>query len=118
VINGNDPIETYLRLQEEMHYIRTKRKPVLLEARVSRLYGHSSASGANIIKEEDCITTFAERLQSAGFIDASGVKEIFARYENEAREAQETVRQEPTPDPASIWEKIWVGDENADWRKF
>ena len=46
-INGNDPIETYMKLEEIMSYIRKERKPVVLEAKTSRLYGHSSADGAN-----------------------------------------------------------------------
>jgi 2-oxoisovalerate dehydrogenase E1 component alpha subunit len=118
VINGNDPIETYLRLQDEMQYVRTKRKPVLLEAKVSRLYGHSSASGAALIPEEDCIVTFAERLKSEDWITEAEVKDIFTRYEKEARDAQDAVRDEPLPQPEDIWKKIWVGNENADWRKF
>ena len=47
VINGNDPIESYLCLQENMNYIRKTGKPAFIEAMVSRLNGHSSATGAN-----------------------------------------------------------------------
>jgi 2-oxoisovalerate dehydrogenase E1 component alpha subunit len=47
VINGNDVEESWFALQEAIAYVREERKPFLLEARVSRLYGHSSASGAN-----------------------------------------------------------------------
>ena len=46
-IDGNDPISAYLELKEAFEYVRTERKPYLVEANVSRLYGHSSASGAN-----------------------------------------------------------------------
>ena len=53
-INGNDPVESYKTLEKAMQMIREKRKPVFIEAQVSRLYGHSSASGANYVKEEDC----------------------------------------------------------------
>jgi 2-oxoisovalerate dehydrogenase E1 component alpha subunit len=118
VINGNDPIETYIRLNEEMTYIRKTGKPVLLEARVSRLYGHSSASGANPIDEVDCIKEFSQRLMEEGWITEGEIQETFTRYEEEARLQQELVRAEPPPQASDIWKKIWVGDEEADWRKF
>ena len=67
IINGNDPIETYLALETEMAYIRKTRKPVLLEADVSRLYGHSSATGANLIPEKDCVIDFEKLLLNMTF---------------------------------------------------
>ncbi len=118
VINGNDPIETYIKLQELMAYVRKQRKPVLLEAMVSRLYGHSSASGANPIPEVDCVRQFESKLLSAGVISEAEVKELWSRFEEEGRQAQELVRQEPSPTPDSIWRFTYVDDENADWRKF
>lgn len=118
VIDGNDPIETYIRLQEEMTYVREKRRPVLLEAKVSRLYGHSSASGANLVDERDCIREFSELLLKNDVVTESEIREMYDRYEKEAREAQEIVRNEPAPQPEDIWKHIYAGNENADWRKF
>lgn len=82
VINGNDPVETYIRLQEEFAYIRKTGRPVLLEAKVSRLYGHSSASGANLIPDEDCIKTFSAKLLKHNYITETEIKNIFNKYEN------------------------------------
>lgn len=118
VINGNDPIETYIRLQEELAYIRKTGKPVLLEARVSRLYGHSSASGASLIPDEDCIKTFSEKLLKHDLITEAEIQNIFDKYEAEARAAQETVRGEPVPQSEDVWKHIYANNENADWRKF
>jgi 2-oxoisovalerate dehydrogenase E1 component alpha subunit len=118
VINGNDPVETYLCLEEEMTYIRKKCRPVLLEAKVSRLFGHSSASGANPVDELDPVTEFTERLLRDGFIKEAEVKALRAKYDEEARQAQELARSEPAPTADSIWKNVWCGDENADWRKF
>src|SRR5581483_4346604 len=68
-IDGLDPISSYLELKEAFEYVRTERKPYLVEANVSRLYGHSSASGANFIKDEaDCIPQFEERLDRHGLL--------------------------------------------------
>lgn len=118
VIDGNDPIETYLQLEDAMNYIRKNQKPVLMEARVSRLYGHSSASGASLIDERDCVHEFAEKLMKAGWTTEKDVKALFQQYEDEARQAQEQVREEPHPEAADIWKHVFAGNENADWRKF
>jgi 2-oxoisovalerate dehydrogenase E1 component alpha subunit len=118
VINGNDPIESYIRLQEELTYIRTTGKPVLLEAMVSRLYGHSSASGANPVDEEDCLMSFEEKLLHHGVIKENEAKDLRTDFEAEAKASQEQVRGEPTPTPESIWDHYYCNNENGDWRSF
>ena len=118
VINGNDPIETYIALKEEMNYIRKHRKPVLLEAMVSRLYGHSSATGANLIPEKDSVLSFEKMLLQNGVLKEKDAKKLWADYEEEGRQAQEIARGEPAPLADSVWDHTYVGSENADWRKF
>jgi 2-oxoisovalerate dehydrogenase E1 component alpha subunit len=118
VVDGNDVFETYKALESEMSYIRKTRKPVLLEARVSRLYGHSSATGANLIPEEDCLKNFEKKLLSADVLSEKQLKTVWAQFEEEARQAQEKVRLEAAPTPESVWDHIYADGENADWRKF
>ncbi len=118
VVNGNDPIETYLALQEAMTYIRKENKPVLAEFMLSRLYGHSSASGLNREAGDCCIDLFEQKLLAWGLIKKNTRKQIWDRYEQESIAAAETVRQEPVPTSASIWDHVYAGNENADWRKF
>ncbi|MGZ3721292.1 MAG: thiamine pyrophosphate-dependent dehydrogenase E1 component subunit alpha [Bdellovibrionales bacterium] len=118
VINGNDPIETYLALESEMAYIRKTRKPVLLEAEVSRLYGHSSATGANLIPEKDCLLMFEKTLLQHDVLKEKELKQIWVSYEEEARQVQEAVRLEPSPTAESVWDHVYANGENADWRKF
>jgi 2-oxoisovalerate dehydrogenase E1 component alpha subunit len=116
---NNDPVESYLALQEEMAYIRKTGKPSFIEAKVSRLHGHSSATGANFVSnEEDCLKKFEERLLRAGLLKEADSKALWEQYEKEGYEAQQQVRGEPVPTPESIWENIYVNSENADWRKF
>lgn len=118
-INGNDPIESYLTLQEDMAYIRKTGKPAFIEAHVSRLYGHSSASGANFVSNElCCLNDFETKLLKAGLIKEPAVKELYEKYAQEGYEAQQIVKGEPVPTPESIWDNVYVGSENADWRKF
>lgn len=117
-INGNDPIESHFKLSEALSYIRKERKPVLLEAAVSRLYGHSSASGANRINEEDPIESFEKVLIRQRILTEGAITKIKSEAELEARLAQETAREELSPEAQTIWDHFYVGNENGDWRKF
>ncbi|MFS4460957.1 thiamine pyrophosphate-dependent dehydrogenase E1 component subunit alpha [Bdellovibrio sp. HCB2-146] len=119
VINGNDPVETYIAIQEEMEYIRKTGKPSFIEAYTTRLYGHSSADGANKKTQMvDPVTVFEERLIKAGILTAKDAKKIWDDYEAEGVAAQEIARGEPAPTSESVWDHVYVGNENADWRKF
>lgn len=119
VINGNDPVESYLKIKEQMDYIRKTGKPAFIEARVSRLHGHSSATGANKIENEiDPVADFEKQLLKAGILKPAQVKAIWDGYEAEGVQATEAARAEAVPQPNSIWDHVYVGSENADWRKF
>lgn len=119
VINGNDPVETYLAIQEDMEYIRKTGKPAFIEAHVSRLYGHSSASGANPVQNEvDPVKEFENRLLKAKIITDTEVKKTWEDFEAEGVKAAEQARSEPVPTAESVWDHTYVGSENADWRNF
>jgi 2-oxoisovalerate dehydrogenase E1 component alpha subunit len=119
VINGNDPVESYLVLKDSMDYIRRTGKPAFVEAHLSRLYGHSSATGANLVNEEyDSLKDLEQRLLKHGFLKEAQTKELWAQFEKEAAQAQQQVKMEPVPSPESVWDHIYAGNENADWRKF
>ena len=119
LVDGNNPVETYLALQEKIKYVREKRRPVLLEAMVSRLYGHSSASGANYVKGESCcIALFEESLKKQNLITEKERKDTWDSLVEEAKQAQREVKEELDPLPESIWDHVYANGENADWRKF
>lgn len=118
-IDGNDPLESYNTLKEHMEFIRENRKPVLIEAKVSRLYGHSSASGANYVKEEPCcIKKFENKLKSQGYLTDKTIKDTWNKYQEESKKIQKEVREEADPEGESIWNHIYFNNENANWRKF
>ena len=117
-INGNDPLESYIKIKESMDYIRKKQKPVLMEAMVSRLRGHSSATGANLVDEEDCLVNFEKLLLKENYLTDKKAKNMRDDFEKEARQAQEKVREEVAPSADSIWDNVYVDNENADWRAF
>lgn len=111
-IDGNDPETAWFALKKAMDYVRTEKKPYLLEAMVSRLYGHSSASGANLVKDEaDCLVRFEEKLESRKLLTRGQMDEMRAKYTQELLEASKKVREEPQPDPNSIWDYVFA-DKN------
>jgi len=68
---GNDPEVAYRELSAAMEYVR-RSAAVPARGDVSRLYGHSSASGANRLNDEaDCIVGFERRLEERGCSRAS-----------------------------------------------
>ena len=111
-INGNDPIESYNEIKTAMEYVRKERKPYFIEAMVSRLYGHSSASGANFVGNEvDCLKQFEERLEQEGVLTRQQMDDLKNRYTEELAAAARLVRDEPQPDPDSIWKHIYAEDK-------
>ena len=112
VIDGNDPETSYAAIQKAMDYVRTERKPYLLEAMVSRLRGHSSASGANVAKDEiDCLEKFEATLEERQLITRSQIEQLRTEYTNELAEASMRVKEEPAPTPESIWDHVFA-DKN------
>jgi 2-oxoisovalerate dehydrogenase E1 component alpha subunit len=98
VVDGNDPVASWHAIRRAMAYCRRERKPYLLEARVSRLHGHSSSSGAARVKDEpDPIAMFEEKLLAAGAIDAHGIEHVHAEAQAEVEVAIEQVLAEPSP---------------------
>lgn len=119
VIDGNDAVEVYRTLEEDMAYIRKTGKPAFIEAMVSRLNGHSSATGANPIPNEvDPVKIFEKKIVDQGVMTTAAVQSLWAEYEEEGIKATEIARGEPVPQAESIWDNVYVGNENSDWRKF
>jgi 2-oxoisovalerate dehydrogenase E1 component alpha subunit len=103
VIDGNDPVASWHAVHRAMQYCRTERKPFLLEAMVSRLYGHSSSSGALRVKAEpDCIALFEQKLLRAGILDQPMVDHIHEEATEEAEAALEQALAEPRPTAEDI----------------
>lgn len=116
VVNGNDVEESFAAIAEAMHYVRTERKPLLLEAFVSRLYGHSSASGANFQShEEDPIVTLEQKLLAIGALSQTDIENISKEYEQEFRELFEQVITEPQPSGDTIYDHTYWQQTGKYW---
>ncbi|HEY0483941.1 MAG TPA: thiamine pyrophosphate-dependent dehydrogenase E1 component subunit alpha [Kofleriaceae bacterium] len=112
VIDGNDPEVSYAAIKHAIDYVRTERRPYLLEAMVSRLRGHSSASGANLVKGEiDCLERFERTLEDRNLLTRERIDQLRETYTHELAEASKRVRSEPPPPPSSVWDHIFA-DKN------
>jgi 2-oxoisovalerate dehydrogenase E1 component alpha subunit len=118
IVDGNDPEASWAALTKAIDYVRTHRKPYLLEAMVSRLRGHSSASGANLVKGEvDCVLEFENRLEERRVISRAQIDQLRKQYTQELLEASQKVLEEPMPTPESAFDYVFadrnhVGEES------
>ena len=108
-VDGNDPIACWHAIDRAMKYIRTERKPFLLEAMVSRLHGHSSSSGAQRNWEEaDCVALFEQKLIDNGAIDSDTVRTLKDEAKQEADAAAVAVAGEPRPTRADVYRDTYA----------
>jgi 2-oxoisovalerate dehydrogenase E1 component alpha subunit len=103
LVDGNDPVASWHAIRRGMDQVRRQRRPYMIEARVSRLYGHSSSSGALRVKNEtDCIPLFEQRLLEAHAVDEQTIEHTHAEAYAEAEAALEQALREPKPVPADV----------------
>ena len=107
-IDGNDPEVCYREIAAAMEYVRSERKPFLLEAVLSRLYGHSSASGANRVTDEaDCLVGFEKRMEERRLLTRAQMDEMRASFTAELLAAHKKVKEEPQPDGSTIFDHVF-----------
>jgi 2-oxoisovalerate dehydrogenase E1 component alpha subunit len=118
VCDGNDVEATWLALKEAMDFVRRERKPLVLEAFVSRLYGHSSSSGSNYVDSEvDCVIELSKLLAARGFRSPEETQALRDKIESDMTGWYKQVLEEPKPRPEEIWDYVfadrnYVGGEN------
>jgi len=109
-VDGNDAEASYRKLNEAFDYVRKERKPFLLEAFVSRLYGHSSSSGGNRVpddKEPDPLQSWSQRLIRDGLLTEADYLEKMESETKRMSHLLEEVRREAPPTPESIYDHIF-----------
>jgi 2-oxoisovalerate dehydrogenase E1 component alpha subunit len=103
VVDGNDVLASWHAIRRAMDYCRRERRPFVLEAKVSRLYGHSSSSGAQRVRNEaDAIDLFEHQLTEAGLLDTVAIEHVREEALAEVEAAVEQVLGEPMPTPADV----------------
>jgi 2-oxoisovalerate dehydrogenase E1 component alpha subunit len=103
VVDGNDVIASWHAVRRGMDYCRRERRPCMIEAKVSRLYGHSSSSGAQRVRnEDDPIDSFEHKLTEAGLLDTVAIDHIREEALAEVEAVVEQVLAEPMPQPSDV----------------
>ncbi|HZV07625.1 MAG TPA: thiamine pyrophosphate-dependent dehydrogenase E1 component subunit alpha [Gemmataceae bacterium] len=103
VVDGNDVLASWHAVRRGMDYCRRERRPYMIEAMVSRLYGHSSSSGAQRVRNEaDPIELFEHKLTEAGLLDAVAIEHTHEEALAEVEAAVEQVLSEPMPEPSDV----------------
>jgi 2-oxoisovalerate dehydrogenase E1 component alpha subunit len=108
-VDGNDPIAAWHAVRRALAYCRRERKPYLLEARVSRLHGHSSSSGAARVPDEpDCVALFERKLLDAGVLEPEEVEQLYADAKAEVEAAVQQALREPKPTAADVYTNTYA----------
>jgi 2-oxoisovalerate dehydrogenase E1 component alpha subunit len=103
VVDGNDPIASWHAIKRGIEHVRTTRRPFMIEATVSRLYGHSSSSGAQrVANEPDCIALFEERMLAANAMTTAEISRVHDETKAEIEDALQRVLREERPRPEDI----------------
>jgi len=115
-IDGNNVEESWFEIQAAMKYVREERKPFLLEAKVSRLYGHSSASGANFVPgEEDSLSIFERDLEERKIMTRAQMDKVREDYNTKMQEQAKQVKVEPMPSGDTIYDNVYYGQKGRYW---
>lgn len=113
-VDGNDPIASWHAIDRAMRYVRSERKPFLLEAMVSRLHGHSSSSGAQRNwSEVDCLALFEQKLIDSEAVDAEQVRALKDEAKAEADAAVVLATSEARPTLQDV-ERFTYADSPVD----
>jgi 2-oxoisovalerate dehydrogenase E1 component alpha subunit len=103
VVDGNDVIASWHAIARGMDFCRRQRRPYMIEAMVSRLYGHSSSSGAARTRgEPDPIALFERKLLEAGILEPATIERVHAQATQEVEEAMDQVLGEKMPSPEDV----------------
>lgn len=108
IVDGNDLIPSWFAIQRALRHCRTQRAPYILEAKVSRLYGHSSSSGAPHSGDPDCVELLQARLVKARIIDRETIDAIHAEAQAEVDAAVAQAVSEPKPQPEDVQKHIYA----------
>lgn len=107
--DGNDPEASYFAIREALEYVRRERRPYLLEAKVSRLFGHSSSSGSNYVDNEiDCVVELGKTLEARGWRSLHESAALRSAIEERMRADHAQVLTEPHPEPEDIWDHVFA----------
>jgi len=119
--DGMDVVATHTVISEAVNRVREDRRPELVEAVTYRFRGHSMADPEEYRtkeevdhwRERDPIPAFGALLEGEGILDAQAREEIDRAAVARVDAAVEFAEASPFPAPESLYEDIYVLDEQV-----
>ncbi len=122
--DGMDVADTFAVVSEAVEKVRTERCPMLVEAITYRFRGHSMADPeeyrskeeVTLWRERDPLPVFGARLEAEGIVDAAARAQIDEQAIARVDGAVEFAEASPFPEPESLYDNVYVLDEQAKGR--
>ena len=117
--DGTEPLESYAVSKEAIAYVRERRGPALVHARVTRPYSHSLSDDEKLYKtpeereveaRRDPLSKFSLFLIREGLIDQKEIEALEADVDREVREATDRALAAKHPEVTSIRVNIYSPD--------
>src|SRR3974390_3365552 len=117
--DGTDPLESYAVCKEAIQYVRERRGPALVHAKVTRPYSHSLSDDEKLYKtpeeregeaRRDPLSKFSLFLVREGLMDQKEIEALEAAVEREGRDAADQALVAEAPDVPSILVNVYSPD--------
>jgi pyruvate dehydrogenase E1 component alpha subunit len=119
--DGMDVADTFAVVSEAVESVREKRHPMLVEAVTYRFRGHSMADPeeyrtkeeVTLWRERDPLPVFGALLEEEGVVDAATRAQIEERALARVDGAVEFAEASPFPEPQSLYDDVYVLDDQV-----
>jgi 2-oxoisovalerate dehydrogenase E1 component len=117
--DGTDPLESFAVCKEAMEYVRERRGPALVHAKVTRPYSHSLSDDEKLYKvaeereieaRRDPLSKFSLFLVREGLLDQKAIEALEAEVDREVRDAGDLALAAEAPSVESITQNVYSPD--------
>src|SRR6516165_2438497 len=117
--DGTDPLESFTVCREAIQYVRERRGPALVHAKVTRPYSHSLSDDEKLYKtpeereteaRRDPLSKFALFLVREGLLDQKEIEALEAEVDREVRDAADQALAAEVPEVSSIQVNVYSPD--------
>ncbi|HTZ33193.1 MAG TPA: dehydrogenase E1 component subunit alpha/beta [Methylomirabilota bacterium] len=114
--DGTDPLESYAVCKEAIQYVRERRGPALVHAKVTRPYSHSLSDDEKLYKtpeereaeaRRDPLSKFSLFLVREGLMDQKEIEALEGEVDREVREAADQALAAEPPEVPSILVNVY-----------
>ncbi len=117
VVDGADVVGCFLAARDAVARARAGEGPTLIEAKVTRLTGHSSddqqtkyrsAEELAELRAQDPLPRFRDELRAAGILDEATEADLMAAVAAAVDGASDAAEASPDPDPATLLDHVYA----------